>query len=54
MTNQNKKIKSGYYTFWKCSIHEESNKTASFADNQKFQEKITFTHALWANSDQSK
>ena len=30
--------------------HERSNITASFAEHLKFQEKSTFTHALWLNS----
>ena len=29
--------------------HERSNITASFVEHPKFQEKLTFTHALWIN-----
>ena len=35
-------------------LHKLSNITASNAEHLKFQEKVTFTHALWVNSRKSK
>ena len=34
-------------------LHERSNITASFEEHLKFQERLTFAHALWINSGKS-
>ena len=31
------------------ALHKQSNKTASFTEHIKFQEKLTFIDALWIN-----
>ena len=51
--------KRGHYTFWKCYLqdqyyHQRSNISASFTEHLKVQEKITFIHALWVNTNKSK
>ena len=35
-------------------LHERSNKTGSFAEHLKLQEKMTFRHILWVNTEKSK
>ena len=35
-------------------LHEGSNITVPFAEHLKLQEKMTFTYALWVNSDKSR
>ena len=35
-------------------LHERSNKTGSFAEHLKLQEKMTFRHILWVKSEKSK
>ena len=35
-------------------LHERSNITAPFAEHLLFQEKVTFTHAIWVTSGKSK
>ena len=51
--------KRGHYTFWKCYLqdqyyHQRSNISASFTEHLKVQEKMTFIHALWVNTNKSK
>ena len=36
------------------ALHERSNVNVSITEHLKFQEKVTFTHALWVNSCKSK
>ena len=35
-------------------LHERSNITTSYAENLKFQEKLTFTYVIWVNSGKLK
>ena len=56
VANQNKKkLKSGQDTIHFNNaiyivLHERCNITAFFEEHLKFQEKLTFTNALWINS----
>ena len=52
LANQNKK-KQNQDTKYRV-LHEKSNNTASFPEDLKFQEKVTFTHVPWVNSSKSK
>ena len=56
MGNQNIKLESGHYTFWKCYIQVVIIVliTPSFSEHPRFQEKMTFAEAFLVNRGKSK
>ena len=57
VANQNKKLESGHFTFWKCYIQGAPRKkqcTAPSVEHLKFPENMTFAEVFWVKLDKKK